>query len=349
MLDGRKANMKSSPFTALETKGFTIRPATMDDLEEAVDMFNRSSRKMIGRDEFTPDKYSCEWQAPGFDLERDSRVVLSNKNEIVGCVEVWSLLDPPVHPWVWARVDPKWEGQGIGSAMLQWGKARAVEATFDRVPDTYRIAMYCSTFGNHPASKQLLEEFGMQFIRQGYRMRIDLDEPIPEPVWPQGITLRPYHHAEDGEAVYRAHDEAFKDHWGYFETQFEQGYKNWQHFLVRQDHFDPSLWFIAVDGNEIAGVALCRVEAKDDAEIGWIDELGIRRPWRKKGLALALLQHAFIEYRRRGKGSVGLDVDAYSLTGATRLYERAGMYIERTQLIYELELRPGLEFATETL
>jgi hypothetical protein len=50
--------MKLSPFTALETKGFTIRPATMYDLEEAVGMFNRSSREMIGRDEFTPDGYS---------------------------------------------------------------------------------------------------------------------------------------------------------------------------------------------------------------------------------------------------------------------------------------------------
>jgi mycothiol synthase len=275
--------------------------------------------------------------------------VLSPDNAIVGCIEIWALLDPPVHPWVYARVDTRWEGQGIGTAMLQWGKTRAIEATFDRVPDAYRIAMYCSTFSNHPASKQLLEEFGMHFIRQDYRMRIDFDEPISKPIWPRGITLQPYHHTEDGEAVYRAHDEAFQDHWGYFETQFEQGYENWQHYLIRRDHFDPSLWFTAVDGDEIAGVALCRAEAEDDAEIGWIDELGVRRPWRRKGLALALLQHAFTEFRRRGKRGVGLVVDAYSLTGAMRLYERAGMYIERKRLSYALELRPGRELATEAI
>ncbi len=341
--------MKTADLPSFEQNGFTVRPARMDDLEETVAMFNRSSREMIGKEEFTPDGYCREWQVPGFDLERDSRLVLSPEKEIVGCVEVWSLFDPPVHPCVWARVDPKWEGQGLGTAMLQWSKARAVEATFDRVPDEYRIAMYCSTFGNHPASKQLLEEFGMHLIRQNYRMRIDFDKPIIEPTWPQGITLRPYHHAEDGEAVYRAHDEAFRDHWGYIETRFDKGYEIWQHFLIRQDHFDPSLWFIAVDGDEIAGVALCKLEANDDAEIGWIDELGVRRPWRRKGLALALLQHAFAEFRRRGKRGVGLGVDAYSLTGATRLYERAGMYIERNLLTYALELRPGRELATETI
>lgn len=341
--------MKSTHFSDFERRGFNVRPATMDDLEETVNMFNRCSQEMIGVDEFTPTKYGREWQAPGFDLERDTRLVLSEDDAIVGCVEVWAIFDPPVHPWVWARVDPRWEGRGIGTAMLRWGKARAIEATFDRVPEPYRIAMYCGTYGDHQASQGLFEDFGMRLIRRAYRMRIDFNGPLSEPTWPQGISLRTYNHAEDAEAVYLANDEAFRDHWGYVETPFEQGFERWLHFLVNRDGFDPSLWFLAVDGEEIAGMALCRPEADDDAEIGWVGELCVRRPWRRKGLGLALLRRSFAEFRDRGKQGAGLGVDAENLTGALRLYKRAGMHVERNRLTYALELRSGIELATESL
>ncbi len=344
-----KADIKTTKLSSFERNGFIVRPARMDDLEEAVAMFNRSSREMIGRAEFTPVEYRREWEAPGFYLQNDSRLVLSPDDVIVGCVEVWALIDPPVHPWVWARVDPQWEGRGIGTAMLQWGKARAIEATFDRVLEPYRIAMYCGTYGNHEASRRLLEGFGMHLIRQAHHMRIDFDKPIGEPSWPEGILVRTYNHAEDAEAVYLANDEAFRDHWGYVETPFEQGFERWLHFLVNRDNFDPSLWFLAVDGEEIAGMALCRPQADDDAEIGWVGELCVLRPWRRKGIGLALLRHAFRELRKRGKRGVGLGVDAENLTGALRLYERAGMHVERNRLTYALELRPGRELATETL
>lgn len=341
--------MKAVNFTEIEGKGFIVRPARIEDIEEAVDMFNRCSQEMIGRTEFTPAEYRRDWQAPGFDLEKDTRVVLSYDKKIVGCVEVWSLLDPPVHPFVWARVHPHWESQGIGTTLLQWAKVRAIEATFDRVPEAYRITMYCRTISNHEASKRLLEGFGMRVIRQGYRMRIDFPKPIPEPNWPVGIEIRTYDHSKDAETVYRALDEAFQDHWGYIKTSFEQGFENWLHFYVDRDGFDPSLWFLAVDGDEIVGMALCKPEANDDPHIGWIEELCVRKPWRRKGLGQALLQHAFAMIRDRGKQGAGLGVDADNLTGATRLYKRAGMYVERDQLTYALELRSGLELATETL
>ncbi len=341
--------MMSTPFSEFKHKGLNVRPATLDDLEKAVTMFNRCSQEMIGIDEFTPANYRREWQAPGFDLERDTRLVLSGDNTIVGCVEVWADIDPPVHPWVWARVHPQWEGQGIGTEMLRWGKVRAIEATFDRVSEPYRISMYCGTYANHEASQGLLEGFGMGLIRQSYRMRIDFDKPLTKPIWPQGICVRTYNHAEDAEAVYLANDEAFRDHWGYVETPIDQGFERWLHYLVNRDGFDPSLWFLAIDGDEIAGMALCRPQADDDAEIGWIGELCVRRPWRKKGLGLALLQHAFAEFRDRGKRGTGLGVDAENLTGALHLYERAGMHVERNRLTYDLELRPGIEKATESL
>ena len=81
----------------------------------------------------------------------------------------------------------------------------------------------------------------------------------------------------------------------------------------------------------------------------WIDELGVLRPWRRQGIALALLLHVFGEFYRRDRYKVGLGVDGQSLTGATRLYEKAGMYIFRQLDAYEKVLRPGQDLSTKAL
>ena len=84
-------------------------------------------------------------------------------------------------------------------------------------------------------------------------------------------------------------------------------------------------------------------------DMGWVSTLGVRRPWRRKGLGLALLQHSFGEFHRRGKCRVGLGVDADSLTGATRLYEKAGMEVHRQYASYEKELRAGVDLSTQSM
>ena len=73
------------------------------------------------------------------------------------------------------------------------------------------------------------------------------------------------------------------------------------------------------------GICLGRTHESADPDMGWISVLGVRRPWRRRGLALALLQHSFREFRARGRLRAGLGVDADSETGAVELYARAGM------------------------
>jgi ribosomal protein S18 acetylase RimI-like enzyme len=99
-----------------------------------------------------------------------------------------------------------------------------------------------------------------------------------------------------------------------------------------------------MDGEQIAGISLCGIEKTSDA---WVQTLGVLRSWRRQGLALALLQHSFREFYKRGLHTVYLAVDAQSLTGATRLYERAGMHIVRQNDRYEKELRAGRELSTQ--
>jgi ribosomal protein S18 acetylase RimI-like enzyme len=152
----------------------------------------------------------------------------------------------------------------------------------------------------------------------------------------------------DAETVYRADNEAFGDHFGHIEMPFEVGFAQFNHNLIDdKEKFDPGLWHVAMDGDEIAGVSICSIERSDpDQPMGWVHTLGVRRAWRKRGLGRALLLHSFGEFYRRGYRKAGLGVDASNLTGALRLYENAGMTVFRQYDRYELEIRPGKELMT---
>ena len=101
----------------------------------------------------------------------------------------------------------------------------------------------------------------------------------------------------------------------------------WKHERIAEagDRFDPSLWFLAVDGDEIAGISICHPTARYAEELGYISVLGVRRGWRRKGLARALLLHSFDAFRQRGRPGASLQVDAANPTGALALYESVGM------------------------
>jgi ribosomal protein S18 acetylase RimI-like enzyme len=136
--------------------------------------------------------------------------------------------------------------------------------------------------------------------------------------------------------------EAFRDNWGYVERPFEAEYKRWMHTLDRDPDCDPSpFWFVALDGEEIAGLCLCHPTTAGDPASASIHTVGVRPAWRRRGIALALLRYSFGVLYRTGKRKASLEVNAQNPTGATRLYEKAGMVVERHYDDYEKELRPG--------
>ncbi|MCK6540201.1 MAG: GNAT family N-acetyltransferase [Anaerolineales bacterium] len=329
--------------------GFTIRGAVMDDVADALELFNRWSRSVIHEDEITDAvAIRTEWLSPGLDPAEDIRLVFAPGGEMAGYIEVWTNATPPVHPWLWGRVDPRYEGLGIGSYLLTWAEARAKTA-LDRIPSDLRFAPQVGSYRQADKARALFEKMGYRHIRSSYTMRINLDAPPPAPEWSPGIALRLYNPKTDLEAVYRAVDESFSDHYGYVKAPFEEGLKRFEHFMTGYEGFDPTLWFLAMDGEEIAGISLCRDRAFDNPEVGWVSTLGVRRPWRKRGIGLALLRHSFGELYRRGKRMAGLGVDAENLTGALRLYERAGMRLHRAFDRFEKEVRPGREISVQSL
>jgi mycothiol synthase len=328
--------------------GFTTRGATMNDVESAPVLFNRWSRSVIGRDEITDvQALRNEWTSPGFDPGTDICLVFAPNGELAGYTEVWTTVKPQVHPWIWGRVDPDYEDLEIGTWMLHWAEQRALRE-LPNVPAGLRFAPRLGTYSEAEKPKRLFADMGYHYIRSSYQMRIEMDAFVQAAEFPEGITIRTYNARTDAAAVYHAVEDSFRDHFGFVEQPFEEGLKRFKHFW-EDESSDPTLMFLAMDGDEIAGINLCRPHSFEDPEMGWVGTLGVRRPWRKRGLGLALLRHSFNEFFRRGVCKVGLGVDAQNLTGALRLYESAGMHVHQVFDLYEKELRSGTEISVESL
>jgi ribosomal protein S18 acetylase RimI-like enzyme len=243
------------------------------------------------------------------------------------------------------RTHPAQRGRGIGTTLTQWGEQRVTEY-LTLAPESARVTVECSNVATHEAGAHLLSDLGYQHVRSGYEMKIAMSSPPPPPTWPDGITIRSMVAAQEEAAVFRALEECFQDHWGHVEKPFDESFAQWLHFIRNVPDYDPTFVFLAVAGDEIAGVALCFPKDNEYPDMAWVQSLGVRRPWRRQGLALALLHHLFGASYRRGITKVGLGVDTESLTGATRLYEKAGMQIYRQWDTYEKELRPGEDLVT---
>lgn len=311
-------------------EGFTLRHATMDDLTAVMKLINLRKIAEYGIPEMTEEIMSLEWRRPDFSLATDAWVALAPDGQVIAHIEIGH--KQYVHIYSRADVHPTYRGRGIGTQLLQLAEERAYQLVSE-APAGARVVLGGEVSGVNVAGQQFLEKHGFALIRNFWRMGIKIEE-TPSPVqWPEGISV---HTLAPGmeRAVYEAYEEAFRDHWGFTAMSFEE----WSHWAIKRERFDPSLWFLAMDGDEIAAFAICADE-KDAG--GKVYALGVRRPWRRKGIGMALLHYAFGKFYRCNIQDIYLGVDAQSLTGATRLYERAGMHITRQYKNYEKELRSG--------
>jgi GNAT superfamily N-acetyltransferase len=329
-------------------QGYSARPGTLEDVEALVDLYNEYWKAMIGIVKFSVDDFRGIFSTPGFDMAASLRVVLSPAGEIVGSALVMDLANPPIHPGMFGCVRQGFESQGIGSHLLDWGEARARHA-IERCPEGARVSMQVQTTPTHQPTLRLFQKKGLTPVRYSWIMLTELNGTPPEPIWPEGIRIETYQNFTDLEAIVRAVDEAFADHWGYVDRSGDpERMKRVQHSLETDPDFDPTLWYLAFARDEIAAVALCGPKMGEDRQTGFVQTLGVRRPWRRQGLGLALLHLAFGEFHRRGYAAVGLGVDTQNLSGATRLYEKAGMRAISELAVYEKELRAGEELSKQS-
>lgn len=319
-------------------EAFRVRPPTRDDAERVSDLVKICQRQEWGGSDITTEDVLALWNSPEVDQELDTRLIFDPDNQLVAYAHL--MRREAFRMSVILRIHPDYVTVVQRSELLAWAEER-VRQLIPSLRADARISLNTTSSAlADPTAREAIEQAGMVFMRSTLRMEITMSTPPPPPDWPAGISLRPFT-LDMAEAVYAADDEAFSDHWGYTSTSFEV----FTHIFLKSPGFDPTLWFVPVAHEEIAGTAFC--EQRQDA--GFVNSLSIRRHFRRQGLGLALLQHIFGEFYRRGEHKVALFVDAQSLTGATRLYERAGMQVTRRFDMYEKELRAGIELSTQEI
>jgi mycothiol synthase len=302
---------------------YEVREPVPDDAPAVADAINRGERALHGTDAVTVEEVRKWWSLPG--QEGNARVVVGAGGEIVGHGDVYD--DSPELARFWLDF-----GVAPGHVEALRPLFASLEGRVRRLAEGRPQAPAQRTFVDDAdrEAQAVLAELGYRAMRHSFRMVVDLDEETPAPSWPDGIAVREYASGADEERVHALQMETFGDMWEFEPQSFEE----WRLWMLDSRH-DPALWFLAEAGDELVGIALCRPHEIGDPAMGWVSVLGVRKSWRRRGLATALLLHVFGEFRRRGRKRVGLGVDAESPTGAVALYERVGMHVARRQEVWE--------------
>jgi mycothiol synthase len=307
--------------------GFTLRPPVRADAQGVADLIAARDIADYGSTDANVEEVQNYWEAPRFDLAQDARIIIAPDGLIVGYEEVYPRSDERLE--FDGYVHPREAERGLGTLLLRWAEERARQRVGE-MQAAGQVILRGNTAAVDQNASAMFNAEGFALVRKFWRMEIEMTSPPDRPAWPAGITVRAMRPDRDARVVHATIEEAFADHWGHLPRSFE----DWEQMVLQRDDFDPALTFMAFDGNQVAGAVVNR-----HRDIAWVWQLAVRPAWRKRGLGLALLLHAFNEFYQRGDRMVGLGVDAQSLTGATRLYEKAGMHVTRRYDTYEKVLR----------
>jgi mycothiol synthase len=295
--------------------GYVARPATWDDLEAVGALLRAADLADLGEVDFSIEELKDDWRQPQLDMSSDTWLVTSDGE---ACAYTW-LLARNSHRDLdsWGVVHPDHRGRGLGTFLIEVVERRAAEHAA-LTPSGERSTLLFHTLGVDTAARTLLESRGFELTRHFWRMDIRFERPPAQPEPVDGIVIRTFRRGQDERPVYEAFEEAFAGHFGYVPRSFE----DWSAHRL-QEGFDPGLWFVAREGQEVVGALAGRILE----DVGWVATLGVRKRWRGRGIGEALLRHSFVEFHRRGLPRTSLSVDAGNETGAVVLYERAGMHV----------------------
>lgn len=230
---------------------------------------------------------------------------------------------------------PDWRRKRIGTTMLGRAETRLRQIAAQHETGAGKFFQTWAN-GSETGRQALLESQGYQPVRYFVEMTRDINEPLPEAPMPPGLEVRP---ADESmlRQVYEAHTEAFRDHWGFTEETFEE-FQHWK----EEPTFNPSLWKIGWDGDQIAGMVLNFVHEEENAEYGrkrgYTEGISTRRPWRKLGLARSLLVQSIAMFKEMGMTETALGVDAENLSGALKLYQSVGYKEVKRNMTYRKPL-----------
>jgi mycothiol synthase len=276
-----------------------------------------------------------EWRpTAGFDPEADVRL-LEQDGRLIGATKVdWRERAGKVTHRIETWVHPDNRRRGLGTELLAWSEERtrrrlaAGAGGSTELPHLFSAVLYDKS----PSGVGFASAAGYVPVRYTFEMQRSLDDPVPDAPLPAGIDVRPVRE-DDLRAIWDADTEAFKDHWE-ASVRLEEDFTA----FVSHPDVDTSMWQVAWDGDQVAGSVVNMIPAEENAQtgidLGWLDHVSVRRPWRGRGLAAALIARSLHVLRERGMTMAALGVDAGNPTGALGLYERLGFRPVRTFVTY---------------
>jgi mycothiol synthase len=233
---------------------------------------------------------------------------------------------------------PEWRRRGVGRRLLAWAADRARAIKDDGSvghPDAIH-EMSLAVDEQNASAAAFAGARGFAVIRYSFEMRRPLDQPIPDAPLPPGLDLRPVVEA-DHRKIWDANAEAFQDHWEAAQRT-EDDFRNW----FADPDIDTSIWRVAWDGDQVAGVSMNTIYAEENERlgisVGWLDSVSVRRKWRRRGVGTAVIAASLRTFRDRGLTEASLGVDAENPTGALALYERLGFTRHRAFRIYRMRI-----------
>ncbi len=223
------------------------------------------------------------------------------------------------------RTHPDWLQSGVMETVQGWLEKRARQIALSHPAEAEKLFEIWAS-ETEPVKLNLLQNRGYFEERFFFDMHRDLNQPIPEAVMPEGLEVRPVK-PEHFRQIWEASNEAFRDHWGHIEGT-EEDYQRFLKKVEEMDALNPELWMVGWAGDQVAGMVLNKIFAKENAimgtKIGWTDPISVRRPWRKRGLATALILKSLKLLKEHGMDTAALGVDTINPSGALQLYEKCG-------------------------
>lgn len=261
-------------------------------------------------------------------------------NEVIGYSRGWWFDEengPRLYSFVGFLV-PAWRRKGIGREMLRWMESRLCTIAIE-YPSAQAKFFQAITTQDEVGLATMLEREGYHPVRYAWEMvRPTLDD-LPDFPLPEGLEVRPVL-PEHYRAIWDASNEAFRDNWGFVQPS-EEDYQAW---LQEKTIFQPHLWQIAWDKatNQIAGQIRTFINhalnEKYNRKRGFTEFISVRRPWRRRGLARALIALSLNTQKESGMTESALGVDSENLSGATRIYEACGFRVVKQSTVYRKPL-----------
>jgi GNAT superfamily N-acetyltransferase len=294
---------------------YSVRPANMSDIEQVYSLIATQYIHDYGDTLIMLEDLRESWQTLHF--ERDTCTAYA-EGVLEGYAEMHDGDSPMIYLAERNNID-------LGFQLLTIMEDIAIERKIH--------TLYSRVSTKNPNLSELFLLNGYHTIFTFLIMEAVMNEsPSPEE-WPEQITVRCFVPGQDEQANFNVDEEAVQENGDHEPIDYEA----WSiHMGVAWDRLDPSLWFLACAGTEIAGVARSSYDRR--TATGWVDHLNVRHAYRKRGIGKALLQHTLAEFYRRGVFHIKLSVDSKSLTNAQHFYESVGMQTVQEYSIYNKEL-----------